>query len=95
MPRGVATLGDAVREFLNGGVWNSDLRFESPEHKQTTLMTICEARIAHHCSECGVAVICTRDVPGPAECGQCGITLKPGRTDCHWCGWQPAANKTA
>jgi len=25
------------------------------------------------------------------ECGQCGITLRPGRNSCHWCGWKPDA----
>lgn len=28
--------------------------------------------------------------PNPCECGSCGITLKRGRRDCHWCGWKPA-----
>ncbi len=29
--------------------------------------------------------------PNPCECPSCGITLKRGRTDCHWCGWKPDA----
>jgi hypothetical protein len=29
--------------------------------------------------------------PNPRECGSCGITLKRGRRDCHWCGWKPKA----
>lgn len=28
--------------------------------------------------------------PPTGECAQCGISLKPGRTGCHWCGWEPS-----
>ncbi len=27
--------------------------------------------------------------PNPRDCGLCGITLKRGRANCHWCGWKP------
>jgi hypothetical protein len=30
----------------------------------------------------------TEEYP-PLRCGQCGITLCPGRHSCHWCGWKP------
>lgn len=28
-------------------------------------------------------------LPLPGECEQCGISLKPRRVRCHWCGWEP------
>jgi hypothetical protein len=30
------------------------------------------------------------DASPKPECGQCGITLRPGRVSCHWCGWAPS-----
>ena len=32
--------------------------------------------------------------PNPCECGSCGITLRRGRRDCHWCGWKPPVGAT-
>ena len=57
--------------------------------------------LARFCAECGFdfssdsvnraidGLSYPDTIPGP-ECGQCGISLKPGRKDCHWCGWKPA-----
>lgn len=94
MTIGIADFGVGFIGYFQMGVLSPTVTFREPGGKEKTAVDIGDRRAAYECPACGGLFIAPRSEPippdpgDPTECGQCGITLKPGRTDCHFCGWQ-------
>ena len=94
MTIGIADFGTGAIGWFQGGMLTVPVKIREPGGKDRTVLRIGDRRAAYECPACGGFFIAppSESIPpepgDPTECGQCGITLKPGRTDCHFCGWQ-------
>ena len=94
MTIGLAEFSSWSVSLLEAMIHPTLVTFREPGGKGKSVAKIWDLRAAHKCPACGGLFIAAeseplpRDSIHPYECGQCGITLKPGRTDCHFCGWQ-------
>jgi uncharacterized OB-fold protein len=94
MQSGRVCLEQTLSGFLWAGLSSLDLFFHGPGAKRVSIMGDGEGRIASYCNSCGAFFVSPRNTPDPnyPKCGQCGIDLRPGRIDCHGCGWQPTSS---
>jgi hypothetical protein len=82
--------------------WSSlTLFFNEPKQKRVPILSPDHIRVAFRCSSCEGVFIAPPGTPLPPEsdstpsCGNCGIALKHGRSDCHWCHWRAESTQAA
>lgn len=76
--------------------WSSlTLFFRGADRERHSVMGPADTRVSFLCKSCDGVFIASPDTSFPSDpdwphaCAECGITLRPGHRNCHWCGWRP------
>lgn len=99
MKRGTTSLEYTFWGAFWAGFSSLTLFFRAPHRERLPIMEPADSRVSFLCRSCEGVFLASpntsfpSELDGQSDCAECGITLRPGHTDCHWCGWRAETKK--